>query len=61
MNEQIDIHERLRGLEVKVDSIMNNHLPHIYKAILFLIILELISIVANPNTLSLAVSLLTKI
>lgn len=33
MAEDIQIHERVKGLEVKVDTIMNNHLPHIQKKV----------------------------
>jgi len=31
--DKIKIHERLAALETQVESIMDNHLPHIQKAI----------------------------
>jgi hypothetical protein len=29
MEEQIEVHERIKGLEVSVEEIKTNHLPHI--------------------------------
>jgi len=31
--DRINIHERIRAVEVCIEAIMNNHLPHIQKTI----------------------------
>ena len=30
-NDQIKVHERIAALETKVDSLLDNHLPHLEK------------------------------
>ena len=48
LKEKINIHERLAKLEVKVDEILHNHLPHLYNRvnwILGILITGLLSVI----------------
>ena len=46
--EKISMHERMAKVETKVDSILNNHLPHIYSRVnwtLGILVTGLVSII----------------